>query len=117
MARKTTAKKNDFDADITSLKVSEKSGRVIQFFLQIECEASFDRTPQQAKTLRKKIVDEIRMALKHTMFYDEDKKQEIPLWHKILIASQDTETRTKKIRYILRSLARQIRDSDNRRRF
>gem|GEM_PF-5128557 len=74
-------------------------------------------TPQQAKTLRKKIIDEVKMALRNGMFYDGDRpdpKEPIPLWHKLFIAGHDTEGRTKKIRYLLRSLGRQIRTSDNR---
>lgn len=109
------AKKN-LDSDVVRLKLRPKQKRIIQYFLEIECEPEFGRSPQQAKTLYKAVIQEVVLATENILFYDEYGKHQIPLWHKLFIAGQDYESRKKQLRYLLRCLGRFLKNCDNRKK-
>ena len=109
-----TKKRRIIDYDITKLQLTEKSKRIVQCFLDIECESNCNRTPQQTRTLRKKVIQEVAWANENIIFYDFEEKRKIPLWHKLFVSSYDYEGRSKELRYLLCNLARLLKNCDNR---
>ncbi len=112
--RNSVAIKKYIGTDVEKLKLQPKQKRIVQCFLEIECEPDVDHTPRQAKTLREKIVQEVDWAIDNLIFYDPEKKKPIPLWHKLFVSSYDCEGRGRELRYLLRHLGRLLRSCDNR---